>query len=250
MPAGASSRDGAQAPHRPSRGDTPDLENGFRREIPTSAAVGARLAGRREPTVPSAVGRFAPTRWIPCDMPSDQPSRPPRLATRADIAALQALIERSARGLSAGYYTPDQIDALVRHVFGVDTQLVADGSYYMIDGPDGPIAAGGWSARRTLYGGDQAKSADDPRLDPAVDAARIRAFFVDPGWARRGLGRALYDACAGAAARAGFHAFELMSTMPGEPLYTALGFAVVERVSVTLPGGVDVELAKMRREIP
>lgn len=180
----------------------------------------------------------------------------PRVATPADVPALNALIERSARALSVGYYTPAQVDALVRHVFGVDTQLVADGTYYAIDGPSGPdgrsapIAAGGWSARRTLYGGDQAKSADDPRLDPAVDAARIRAFFVDPAWARRGLGRALYETCAGAAARAGFRALELMSTMPGEPLYTALGFVVVERVTHRLPGEVDVELALMRREIP
>lgn len=119
----------------------------------------------------------------------------------------------------------------------------------MVDGPDGPIAAGGWSARRTLYGGDQAKSADDPRLDPAVDPARIRAFFVDPAWARRGLGRALYATCAAAARRAGFHALELMSTMPGEPLYAALGFHVVERVVQRLPGNVDVELARMRIEM-
>jgi len=174
---------------------------------------------------------------------------PPRLARAADVAALNALIERSARRLSVGFYTPDQIDALVRHVFGVDTQLVADGTYYVVDGPHAPIAAGGWSARRTLYGGDQAKSADDPSLDPAVDPARIRAFFVDPAWARRGLGRALYDTCATAAARAGFRALELMSTMPGEPLYAALGFHVVERVVHTLPGGVDVELARMRIEI-
>lgn len=174
----------------------------------------------------------------------------PRLAAPEDVPALNALIERSARGLSAGFYTREQTDALVRHVFGVDTQLVADGTYYVIDGPAAPIAAGGWSARRTLYGGDQAKSADDPRLDPAVDAARIRAFFVDPGWARRGLGRALFDTCASAAVRAGFRALELMSTMPGEPLYTALGFEVVERVTQRLPGGVDVELAVMRRAIP
>ena len=175
---------------------------------------------------------------------------PPRLATSDDVPALNALIERSARALSVGYYTPEQTEALVRHVFGVDTQLVADGTYYVIDAPDGPAAAGGWSARRTLYGGDQAKSADDPRLDPAVDAARIRAFFVDPAWARRGLGRALYETCSSSATRAGFRALELMSTMPGEPLYTALGFHVVERVTQTLPGGVDVELALMRRTIP
>jgi GNAT superfamily N-acetyltransferase len=181
--------------------------------------------------------------------PHVPPHLPPRPAAASDVAALRALIERSARGLSVGHYTPAQIDAAVAHVFGVDTQLVADGTYYLVDGPVGPVAAGGWSARRTLYGGDQAKAADDPRLDPAVDAARIRAFFVDPAWARRGLARQLYTECARAAAAAGFHAFELMATAPGEPLYAALGFAVVERMMVRLPGDVDVPFARMTRPI-
>ena len=167
----------------------------------------------------------------------------------ADVPALSALIAVSARGLSEGFYTPAQVEALVAHVFGVDTQLVLDGTYFVVDSPGGPAAAGGWSARRTLYGGDQAKGAEDPRLDPAVDAARIRAFFVHPGWARRGLARQLYAACAAAAWAAGFRAFELMATMPGEPLYRALGFEVVERVETVLPGGVPVALARMRRTL-
>jgi GNAT superfamily N-acetyltransferase len=173
-----------------------------------------------------------------------------RRATPADVPALQALIESSARGLSAGFYTPDEIDAAVAHVFGVDSQLVADGTYYVIDGDDGPAAAGGWSARRTLYGGDQMKDAEDPRLDPATEPARIRAFFVHPAWARRGLARALYAECAGAAWAAGFRDFELMATLPGEPFYRALGFEVVERVTTPLPGGVDVRFARMRARIP
>ena len=182
---------------------------------------------------------------------------PPRLATTGDVPAIRALIAESARALSAGFYTAEQVEAALAHVFGVDTQLVADGTYYLIDAPacatsaepPGPAAVGGWSARRTLYGGDQAKRGDDNRLDPATDAARIRAFFVHPRWARQGLARRLYAECAGAAWAAGFRRFELMATRPGEPLYAALGFVVVERVTVPLPGGIVVPFARMARAI-
>jgi GNAT superfamily N-acetyltransferase len=173
-----------------------------------------------------------------------------RPATPADIPALQALIATSARGLSRSCYTPAQIEAAIAHVFGVDTQLVADGTYFVIDAPDGsPAAAGGWSARRTLFGGDQMKGDTDPRLDPATEPARIRAFFVHPQWARRGLARRLYAACAQAAWDAGFCAFELMATIPGEPLYVALGFTVLEEVTMALPGGVAVPFRRMGRGI-
>lgn len=172
-----------------------------------------------------------------------------RLATSDDVPALQLLIAHSARGLSAGFYTPTQVEALVAHVFGVDTQLIHDRTYYVIDGPAGPIAAGGWSGRRTLYGGDQAKGAADPRLDPATEPARLRAFFVHPEWARRGLARQLYTACARAACQANFRRLELMATAPGEPLYTALGFTVLERLVVQLPGNVEVPLARMARSL-
>src|ERR687889_1496348 len=111
-------------------------------------------------------------------MPSPSTEMPVRLraATMHDVPALRELIATSARRLSTGFYTPVQVEAAVAHVFGVDTQLIADGTYYVLDTPEGPAAAGGWSARRTLYGGDQMKGADDPRLDPAADPARIRAF--------------------------------------------------------------------------
>src|SRR5262249_38073413 len=160
-----------------------------------------------------------------------------------------ALIDRSARGLSVGFYTPAQIEAATNHVFGVDSQLIADGTYFVIDAPEGLAAAGGWSARRTLFGGDQMKNAEDPRLDPTVDAARIRAFFVDPAWARRGLATALYHACADAAQASGFRRLELMATAPGEPLYERLGFEVLERVELVLPPGVPVGFARMGRSI-
>src|SRR6476659_8173665 len=138
-----------------------------------------------------------------------------RVATPDDVPALRTLIDESARALSAGFYSPAQIEAAVTHVFGVDSQLIADGTYFLIEGPAHHVAAGGWSARRTLYGGDQMKAGDDLRLDPSSEAARIRAFFVHPHWARRGLARRLYAACVDAAWTAGFRRFELMSTRPG-----------------------------------
>ena len=172
-----------------------------------------------------------------------------RVASPADVPALESLIAISVRELSAGFYSHAQIEAALIAVFGVDTQLIADGTYYVIDGPSGPMAAGGWSFRRTLYGGDQMKGAEDPRLDPTSEAARIRAFFVHPEWTRRGLARQLYDTCASAAVQAGFRELELMATLPGEPLYVALGFSALERVSVPIAAGVELPLVRMRRRI-
>ncbi len=172
-----------------------------------------------------------------------------RTAVAADVPAIQALIGDSVRGLSAGRYDAAQVESSLRHVFGVDTQLIADGTYYVVESGDGLAAAGGWSARRTLYGGDQHKSAADLRLDPASEAARIRAFFVHPDWARRGLGRRLFAACEDAARAAGFSAFELVATLPGEPLYAALGFVARESVIVPLPDGLSLPCIHMTREI-
>lgn len=149
------------------------------------------------------------------------------------------------RGLSPGFYTPAQIESALRHVFGPDTQLIADQTYFVVPGGDGLAAGGGWSKRRTLYGGDQMKSADDPLLDPAREPARIRAFFVDPGHARRGLGRMLYQHCAAAALAAGFSELELMATLPGVPLYETLGFVALERTVAT----GDLPVVRMRRRI-
>ena len=176
----------------------------------------------------------------------DFPLRP---ATPADVPAVAALIDRSVRALSAGYYTDAQIESALRYVFGVDSQLVRDGTYYVIAAAGGPAAAGGWSRRRTLHGGDQTKGAEDPSLDPAADPARIRAFFADPAWARRGLGRRLFEACAAAAGAAGFRSLELMATLPGVPFYGALGFAAVERTAATLPDGEVLALVRMTRPL-
>ncbi|HET9636607.1 MAG TPA: GNAT family N-acetyltransferase [Gemmatimonadaceae bacterium] len=173
-----------------------------------------------------------------------------RVATMSDVRSLNTLIAASARELSAGFYSAAQVEALITHVFGVDTQLIADGTYYLIDRLEGePVATGGWSFRRTLYGGDQAKSGEDTLLNPARDAARIRAFFVHPQFARRGLGRQLYAECERSACAAGFRRLELMATLPGEPLYSALGFRAMERSTVRLPGEVDVPLVRMEKGI-
>jgi len=172
-----------------------------------------------------------------------------RLAQSGDIAAMEALIARSGIELSAGFYTEAQAAAVTAHVFGVDSQLLADQTYFMIE-RDGLLAAcGGWSRRATLFGSDRAKTGADPLLDPATQAARIRAFFVEPAMARQGLGRMLMRHCQRQAAAAGFTSLELAATMPGVPLYLAGGFEISEPFEITLPGDVKVPLARMRKAI-
>lgn len=172
-----------------------------------------------------------------------------RLARPDDVPAIRRLIDASVRGLSTPHYTSAQIDSALRHVFGVDTQLIADGTYFVFDGGEELAAAGGWSRRATLYGGDQLKTGADPLLDPSVDAARIRAFFVHPSWTRRGLARLIFEACLDAARRDGFRLFELAATLPGEPLYSALGFTLAERYAAHMPDGEVLPLARMTRPI-
>lgn len=173
-----------------------------------------------------------------------------RVALPRDVPVLQALIERSARTLSVGFYTQDQIGAVTREVFGVDSQLVADGTYYAIECGSEIVACGGWGKRSTSFGGDQAKSTPERLLDPATEPAKIRAFFVDPAMARRGLGSMLMAHCAAAAAAAGFRRLELVATMPGVPLYQSLGFDPVERFDLALVQGSEmVPVLLMRRGV-
>jgi GNAT superfamily N-acetyltransferase len=148
-----------------------------------------------------------------------------RPATRAEIPMLETLIEASARALSRGHYDEAEIEAAVAHVFGVDSDLVDDGTYFVAEGAGGAIAGcGGWSQRRTLFGGNQASGRDSGALDPMVDAARIRAFFTAPGWERRGVARRMLTACEDAARGAGFLRMALMATLPGLPFYAAHGY--------------------------
>jgi GNAT superfamily N-acetyltransferase len=172
-----------------------------------------------------------------------------RTANRADVPAIRQLILESVRGLGASAYSPSQIESALTHIFGVDTQLVVDGTYYVIVDDDAVVAAGGWSGRQTLFGGDQHKGEVDLTIDPTTSPARIRAFFVHPTWARRGLARQIFGACETAAAAAGFRRFELMATLPGVPLYRALGFVELEPVSVPLPDGLTLPCIRMGRFI-
>lgn len=169
-----------------------------------------------------------------------------RPAVAADIPGLEGLIERSARALSAGFYTPAELDAVVAEVFGVDSQLVADGTYFVVEQDGAMLACGGWGKRSTGCGGDKAKAAPERLLDPATEAAKIRAFFVDPAAARRGLATLLMAHCAREALAAGFTQLELVATLPGVPLYRKLGFEAVEQYNLTL--SVPVPVVLMRRD--
>jgi GNAT superfamily N-acetyltransferase len=172
-----------------------------------------------------------------------------RAANENDIPDLRALIEVSVRALSDRIYSPSQIEAALAEMFGVDTQLIEDGTYYVIEEGSTIVAAGGWSARQTLYGGDQAKREEDSILDPSTTPARIRAFFVHPAWTRRGLARRLFNECETAAREKGFRSFELAATLPGIPLYRAIGFTAVEEISIPLSGNQVLPCLRMRRSI-
>ncbi len=172
-----------------------------------------------------------------------------RLAHLTEVTPLNALIAASATELSRGYYSTRQITSLITHVFGVDTQLLADQTYFVIERAGELAACGGWSRRRTLYGGDQAKDTSDPLLDPATEAARIRAFFVHPSASRQGLGRRLLVHCESAARAAGFRRAKLMATLPGVPLYRALGYEPLETVEHHLPDGQRAKFVRMERAL-
>lgn len=172
-----------------------------------------------------------------------------RQATLADRDTLEALIAESVRGLSRRDYTPAQIEAALGTAFGVDSELIRDGTYFVADAAGAAVGCGGWSRRRTLFGGDGQAGRASELLDPAHDAARVRAFFVRPDWARRGIGRALLARCEAEALAAGFRAAELLATLPGERLYRAFGYAGDERVEHTLPGGVLILFVPMRKRL-
>lgn len=175
-----------------------------------------------------------------------------RTATTADIPALEALIEQSVRQLQKDDYPPSQIDSSIGSAFGIDRQLLADETYFVATPADDPsqlVACGGWSYRRTLCGSDQLADRDSSSLDPAVDFAKIRAIFVHPGWARRGLGSLILAHCEQAAQAAGFRRFEMGSTLTGVPLYTLKGYVERERLSLPLPNGERLAVVRMNKSI-
>jgi len=170
-----------------------------------------------------------------------------RVARLDDISALEALIPFSARKLQSGYYSSVQLDGAIGTVFGVDTQLIHDGTYFVavVDGQI--VGCGGWSKRKTLYGGDKGKAEDDPLRDPIIEPAMIRAFFVHPYFTRRGIGRAFISISESAAYAAGFQSIDIVATLAGEPLYASCGYSVVDRFSIALINGASLPVVKMNK---
>lgn len=174
-----------------------------------------------------------------------------RRATPADVPALEALIELSVRKLQAPDYSPAQIEGALGTVFGVDSQLIEDGTYFVIEAERNTIiGCGGWSKRKTLFGSDHRTGREDALLDPHQDAAKIRAFFVHPDWARQGIGSRILEACETAATEAGFKRFEMGATIAGERLYKARGYEVTDRFEVPLPNGASMPVIRMTKRAP
>jgi GNAT superfamily N-acetyltransferase len=172
-----------------------------------------------------------------------------RKATLDDRPALEKLIAESARGLSHPDYTDTQVEAALGSAFGVDSELIADGTYFVAEVDGRPVGCGGWSRRSTLFGGDAQPGRRSELLDPARDSARIRAFFVRPDWARRGIGRAILEKCEAEALAHGFQSVELLATLPGHRFYRTLGYAGDERVTHSLAGGITIDFIPMRKPL-
>lgn len=172
-----------------------------------------------------------------------------RKATSADIPELNALIARSARGLSAGDYRAQQIEGALRGAFGVDTQLLTDETYFVVEDAGRIVGCGGWSYRSTLFGGDARTGRDSSVLDPNTQPAKIRAFFVDPAHARRGIGSLLLDHCENQARAAGYAAVELMATLPGARLYAARGYVASPLVNFDVGSGESIQFIPMRKAL-
>jgi GNAT superfamily N-acetyltransferase len=171
-----------------------------------------------------------------------------RLAGAGDIPALEALMAAAIAELQRGFLTPAQI-AASRTIMGLDRQLISDGTYFVVEA-DGQIAGcGGWSRRATLYGGDHTPGRDAALLDPAADAARVRAMYTLPAFARRGVGRLILDLCEAAARAEGFTRLELMATLSGRPLYLRAGYQDIEAIEDSR-GGAPVPLVRMGKAIP
>jgi GNAT superfamily N-acetyltransferase len=185
-----------------------------------------------------------------------------RLAIPADVPALQRLIDLSVRGLQAQDYTPTQIEGALKTVFGVDSQLISDKTYFVAeavtngsqrDEPENDrqasliVGCGGWSKRKTLYGSDHWTGREDRLLDPKCDAAKIRAFFIHPDWARRGIGGMILEACEAAARAAGFMRYEMGATLTGAKLFGVKGYVAVKPISVPLTNGEVLPVIHMEK---
>lgn len=174
-----------------------------------------------------------------------------RLATDADIPALELLIPLSAKTLQAPYYTQAQIEAALGPIFAVDQQLIADRTYFVVESEGQIVGCGGWSKRLAAYGGGHAQNGEKVgELNPLHDPARIRAFFVHPDYARRGIGRMLLAACEDALLAAGFREAIMVATLAGEPLYSSAGYHEIERFEVTAQADVKLIAVRMGKRFP
>ena len=172
-----------------------------------------------------------------------------RQAVPTDIPALRLLIDASVRGLQAADYTPAQIEGALQTVYGVDSQLIADGTYFVVEAESVIVGCGGWSKRKTLFGGDRWTGREDSLLNPEQDAAKIRAFFVHPDWVRRGIGSMILEACENAASVAGFTCFEMGATLTGVPLYRARGYIALENLTAPLRNGESLVVVRMEKRM-
>lgn len=172
-----------------------------------------------------------------------------RKAVFGDIPLLEILIPESVRALQAPDYDQQQIEGALGTIFGVDRQLIRDGTYFVVEVDLKVVACGGWSRRKTLFGSDQAPQKDDACLDPLTEPGRIRAFFVHPAWARHGIGSLIVRACENAAFGEGFLRLELVATLTGEPFYRTHGFTAVEHFEIPLPNGAKLPVARMIKDI-
>ncbi len=180
----------------------------------------------------------------------DAPQLRYRLATPADIPRIPPLIEASVRGLGPQAYSPSQIEQALGTWLGLDTQLVLDGTYFVAEAPDSALAAcGGWSRRKTPFGSDHRPGRDDALLDPRTGAAKIRAFFVHPAWARHGIGSRILDLCEQAARAEGFSRAEMGATLTGLPFYRRHGYVEFERIDLPLANGEVLPIVWMARAL-
>jgi GNAT superfamily N-acetyltransferase len=173
-----------------------------------------------------------------------------RLAEARDVPSLTELIDSSVRGLQANDYSTEQLESALRTVYGVDTRLISDGTYFVAEEMESMplpvlVGGGGWSKRKTLYGGDQFVGREDGLLDPATDTAKVRAFFIHPAWVRLGIGGMILEACEMAAAVAGFRRLEMGATLTGVPFYRAKGYRELESTEVPLEGGLTLPIVRM-----
>lgn len=180
---------------------------------------------------------------------SSQCLPPLQLARASDAPAIRKLMRASVLELFPHFYSEEQTESAAIHIANIDMQLIEDGTYFVQAVEDEIVACGGWSRRNKLYTGSGDTSEDDRQLDPATEPARIRAMFVRHDWTRRGLGRAILDACEQAARVEGFTKLVLGATLPGEPLYRAFGFRETERFNLTMPDGMSIEAVAMERPI-